>query len=669
MVALFGLSSKASSSPAKSSHDSDSLSLPPPYPTNTPDSAVYATATTTTATHVVTTTTQTTTHFFSLPLWRRRGGTSAYSPSSTRSTDELGVITARLDPNLSPSTIHARNKDLPPTPEPSPDNLTPHTRLSPDVSPLQEGDGKAASAEAAVRSGSGPSSRASSLQRASRSSYAPSDSIHAAQPTVILARAALGLGLPHAAPASVSASSSSSEVNTVAFLPQRSPSTTDLRRPNLFVRHAKSFYKEPDSRNDAPPPSAIGERRRTRGLSLGPLHLMTSGAKGKQREASVPVVAEPTEVKPLTRKSSFWSRKRTSSRPEPPAPTSPTPRPTLPTFPPVSPFTINTPVPSSGLSVSNQPLDLCRRHSERTRKSSRRQDDETHCVEPPPRPSNSSTHARRRRPQRPQTADDGVFGSPRLSFFSEARPFVSSPTSSPLATPLERPVPTFPSAPPEPRTRAQTNPPLLHRLSVNLFGSSTSNTHTPTPVSSPNTHDATVVTSPPSSLGSSRPSLSKPSVEIPRPNSEEETPEDYLQRVVEAISKGEVATVLASRYVQSLVLTLRRLALITPLVPMLSTPVRSTPTLSASTSLEIRSILRYESCSWMLASLARHNKLTVSLRHSLHDMFNVILTYSHPMVSQVMHAQQARMANAMIINRSSIYPSIQPYNVAHGRLQ
>lgn len=78
--------------------------------------------------------------------------------------------------------------------------------------------------------------------------------------------------------------------------------------------------------------------------------------------------------------------------------------------------------------------------------------------------------------------------------------------------------------------------------------------------------------------------------------------------------------------------------MVTP-VPTLSTPVRSAHILSASTSLETRSMLRYESCSWMSASLARRNKSTVSLRPSLHDTFNVILTYSHPMVSEVVRAQ------------------------------
>ena len=63
------------------------------------------------------------------------------------------------------------------------------------------------------------------------------------------------------------------------------------------------------------------------------------------------------------------------------------------------------------------------------------------------------------------------------------------------------------------------------------------------------------MTTPPSSLGSSRPSLSKPSVEIPRPREEEESPEVYLQRLVEAVSKAEVASILASRYVRTVEIT------------------------------------------------------------------------------------------------------------------
>ncbi|KAI0824263.1 hypothetical protein BC628DRAFT_1323355 [Trametes gibbosa] len=158
-------------------------------------------------------------------------------------------------------------------------------------------------------------------------------------------------------------------------------------------------------------------------------------------------------------------------------------------------------------------------------------------------PSTSPPDRRRRGSHRPQTADTSA--SPRLSFFSDTRPFNYSPSASPLPTPTEQPThPISPPALPENRPRAQTNPPLLYRLSVNLFGPSSSNP--PTSASSPNVHEGQAVTTPPSSLGSSRPSLSKPSVEIPRPRSDEESPEVYLSRLVEAVSKAEVASILAS---------------------------------------------------------------------------------------------------------------------------
>ncbi|KAI0757099.1 hypothetical protein C8Q80DRAFT_1245438 [Daedaleopsis nitida] len=546
MVGLFGLSTKGSL--ARPPRSSDGTNPPPPNPQDNPDPAMYATEmTTTTTTHVVTTTTQTTTHFFSLPLWRRRGA-QAYSlrDKAARSTDELGLVHTQPSPSLTPSTGHPRDKDLPPTPELSSDNLSLSNRLSPDSSSQQERDGathdarKQSTSRDAVPSTT--SSRASSLQPVSRSSYAPSDSPYTPQPTAVLARAALGLGLPHAAPATVSPSSSSTEVNTVSFFPHL-PSMTDLRRSNPMLRHAKSFYKEPETPVDEAPQSAIRERRRTRGLSLGPLSLMSSDSKGKQREIELDV--GPSEQKPLARKSSFWTRKRVNSRLDSTAvPPSPTPQPAIPAFPPVSPFYVNTPVPSPGLSV-NQAVDLQRRHSERSRKQSLRKDDGKAPPDASPRLSTTSVHTRRRRgPQRPQTADAAPT-SPHISFFAEPRPLVASPHSSPLPTPLEQPAP---PVPPESRNRSQTNPPLLHRLSVNLFGgSSSSTTHTPTSTSSPNYLDGQGVTSPPSSVGSSRPSLSlKPSVEVPRPRSDEESPEVYLQRLVEAVSKTEVATVLAS---------------------------------------------------------------------------------------------------------------------------
>ncbi|TFK94310.1 hypothetical protein K466DRAFT_657839 [Polyporus arcularius HHB13444] len=546
MVALFGLSTKGS--PARTTRNPDIATAPPPYSQDHSDPAVFATATTTTTAHIVTTTTETTTHFFSLPLWRRRG-TPAHAPRITAamSTDELGVMHTDSGQALSPSSLHSRDKDLPPTPNASPPSLTPPNRRSPDPHSLHESDDTTRQARIQAESRSAvasvASSRASSLQPCSRSSFALGESPSASQPTVVLARAALGLGLPHGVPG-VSASSSSLEVNTVSLFPPQSPITSRAQPRSLSIRHAKSFHREPGSAADDPPASAIRERRRTRGLSLGPLSLMSSDIKGKQRETDNDAII--SDQKPLTRKSSFWSRKRVHSRPEPAlAPPSPTPQPTLPAFPPVSPFNMNTPVPSPGLSA-NYPPDLQRRHSERSRKqSSPRKDDARQSPDQSPPVPTASIHMRRRRgSQRPQTADSGT--SPRLSFFAESRPFMTSPTSSPLPTPQEQPVLLPPPPHSEPRTRAQTNPPLLHRLSVNLFGGSSSNSQTPTSTSSPNILDGQGLASPPSSLGSSRPSLSKPSVDIPKPRADEESPEVYLQRLVEVVSKTEVATVLAS---------------------------------------------------------------------------------------------------------------------------
>ncbi|KAI8995538.1 hypothetical protein BD414DRAFT_479821 [Trametes punicea] len=554
MVALFGLAGKGS--PSRFPRNSDSATPPPPYSHDNPDPALIATTTTTT-THVVTT--HTTTHFFSLPLWRRRG-TPAYSPTvatsgvASLSTDEVGVMNAPQHSRSTPPILPSRDKDLPPTPSLSPENMTPPSRGSPDPPSREDGEDmrtvrhQDTSMSAALSS---TSSRASSLQPASRLSYASGGSSGPPQPAVALARAALGIGLLHGAPVSVSASSSSSEVNTVMFLqPPESPGTSDTRRLNPTIRHAKSFQREPAAALTDPSPSAIRERRRTRGLSLGPLNLMSPDSKGKHREPNVDLsVSEP---KLLSRKSSFWSRRRVNSRPDASlTPSSTTPQPMLPAFPPVSPFNINTPVPSPGLSASTGSSELQRRHSERLRKQSTHKEDETPPKVVTGQPSTSFPARRRRGSHRPQTADSAA--SPRLPFFSEARPFTSSPASSPLPTPLPSSLPT----PSEHRTgpyplptqqdhrpRAQTNPPLLHRLSVNLFGSSSSNT--PTPTSSPHPLEGQTATTPPSSLGSSQPSLSKPSIEIPRPREDEESPEVYLQRLVEAVSKAEIASILAS---------------------------------------------------------------------------------------------------------------------------
>ena len=93
------------------------------------------------------------------------------------------------------------------------------------------------------------------------------------------------------------------------------------------------------------------------------------------------------------------------------------------------------------------------------------------------------------------------------------------------------------------RPRSQTNPPLLHRLSVGLFSSGPALTTKASGVFGPN-----MFTSSAMPLNESpRLSISKPSVEIPKPHVDEESPDVYLERLLSIVSKAEIAGVLASR--------------------------------------------------------------------------------------------------------------------------
>ncbi|KAG8818004.1 hypothetical protein FRC18_000291 [Serendipita sp. 400] len=98
------------------------------------------------------------------------------------------------------------------------------------------------------------------------------------------------------------------------------------------------------------------------------------------------------------------------------------------------------------------------------------------------------------------------------------------PTKSPLA-------PSTPGA--HPRTKAIQSPPILRRISSTLFSQS------PYPSSSPTPNSSLSV----SAVFTEEPS---PQPTIPRPNVDEESPEGYVLRLMEAVSKSEVAGVLAS---------------------------------------------------------------------------------------------------------------------------
>ncbi|KAH9946772.1 hypothetical protein B0H21DRAFT_382038 [Amylocystis lapponica] len=538
MVGLFGhKSSPSHRSPTTIVAPPPPPPPPPPYNQDGSENPVLATETTTTTTHIVTTTTQTTTtHFFSLPLWRRRGSPAFSNPGSSPgtariSTDEMGMASAF-------PTVLMRDKDLPPTP-PTHVNVGASSRVA--TSPVRrQGD-------VPIQESTQFTAHSNHSFCAGPSSLMPRNSPYgesSAQPTVALARAALGLGLPHIMP-SVSASSSSSDLHALTIVPPPVPGSPP-RTSTSVMRRVRSFHKDQVAETD------VRQRRQSRGLSLGPIQF-TSLDKGKEKQHDPepePPDMVPPAPKPLSRKSSFWSRKRNISHAATPQSNPPAtlgPKASLPSLQPVSPFNVDTNIPPRHDPSVERPPSLHRRHSERTRTTSLK----TGELNGAPSGSPALLQPPHRRVlKRPQTADTSATSSRFSSFFPDIPQVItSSPPLSPSTPHVDKHLPE-PQTPPPPhnqpvaRPRATTNPPLLHRLSMNLFGSSPSSSAS-VPSVAPTTFDA-VTASPSSSFASSRPSLSRPSVEIPRPRAEEEPPEVYLHRLTEAVSKAEVATVLAS---------------------------------------------------------------------------------------------------------------------------
>lgn len=240
----------------------------------------------------------------------------------------------------------------------------------------------------------------------------------------------------------------------------------------------------------------------------------------------------------LARRSSFWSRKKVVSPPSgslTPARRSEASLVPLPALPPFSPFDMDMMKPSTQNNIQPESLKphhtrgLSRSHSEKARRSQK--PSELHA---PPLPPNLILPApdspRPERIRRPATADASIPPSPQ---FMPNSAF----TSSPLASPTLEKGETLPDPPPSRRPRAQTNPPLLRRLSMNLFSSpSPSSNHG---VTSPST-STSAIQSP------LRASTSKPNP-VPKPHVDEESPEVYLTRLMVSVSKAEIGGILASR--------------------------------------------------------------------------------------------------------------------------
>ena len=508
----------------KHSPSSERDSYPPPPPYQEQDHASPVAFPSTNTSSVPTTVTNTTTaststsHFLSLPLWRKRHEEPVDSPQRMSMFD-LRTYQAGLDHHRDQGTPSPREKALPPTPTSSNEDVS-GARMRSTDSPIERSWLYSPTTQA--RSSRSPTASPPVRPAPSNAKFA-------------LAQAALAIGLPHGMP-QASASSSRSDVNTMAFVSVPQPSRHLVPRPNVrraksFQQLSRKFYRDDDST------SSDAQRPRSRGASFDPAHASDSDMKGKGNALEdIPSHVTPPR-KSLVRRASFWNRKRNdTSRNDVAPPPSEHPRhsfdhlsPLLPTLRPMSPLHFDTNIShSSPLLPMDDPSPPSPPGLD-TRNESR-----DHPL--PPNPSASSpdlTIQTLKKPsgsrQRPSTADPAADRSRTLPYYKRppdhSSPLAAAPSQQPeVATPQQTT-----------RPRSQTNPPLLHRLSANLFSFGSSPLF-------PSTNGAHINQSP---TASSRSSTSKLPPPKPRPN--EESPATYVDRLLRTISKADVASVLASR--------------------------------------------------------------------------------------------------------------------------
>ena len=424
-------------------NDSQKVSLesPPPYNQSSYSPLVLAETTRTRTEVVTTTTTQTTTHFFSLPQFRKRAGPSQQSDDYS---------THKLPATLLPSDKASFEKALPPTP---PNQIG----RSQNDSVIMHSQDLVTSCPVAQRA---------------------ADAVHFATPSpqtrssAALSHAPLGKGLPHTSPTALL------EINTIPFVSSASPvpvSTPTIRKSRSFQWLKRNFSENRVPSNDDHPNQSVNERHR--GLSFGAdpfprIDVMGDGDKGKPTESSS--VGLKAASKTISRRASFWVKKRDSPEGEPPNhPSHSEGILTMPALPPVhhvSPFNI------------------------------------AHFSEAPSFPIQTTA-----------TTHTAPFPDPSCD--AKSRETVAS----------------------LPRQRAQTNPPFFRRISM-VFSALE-------PSSPLDLHANISDDFPPVTPTVVRQATPKPA--IPKPLSKEESPDIYLTRLQSAVSKAEIAGILASRYVPS----------------------------------------------------------------------------------------------------------------------
>jgi hypothetical protein len=408
---------------------------------------------------VMPTTTEPTTQWFSLPYWRRRNVSQPTWPQHRSSEN----APARLATSCS-SRLLSLDKPLP---------LTPSD---------ESGDSKVFGKSPALHH---------------RSSHFPN---YQSSPAAvqILPRSA-PVGIPASRGLCISLASAHEEPNISSpiipntLYPTSSPVDSTPYQP---IRRSKSAH-----RLRAPNDTVASEKldhRRCRGLSFGATNMLPNASdatkeNGKELEPS----PDPPKPQSLSRKPSFWSKKKslTPASPAPPVPQNDNAIPVLPLpLVDVSPFAPEFTIQPFQLSNPNakpMPFQL--------------------------QPDHAAT--RRTTPGSTTTSSTTSFD------------VVDSPLPNQEGTFMSR------------SPRGYATPPLLHRLSFGVFSSPE-----PSPIVRPrllnqfHSHSATALPFP----------SPKPTIQIPRPSIDGESPEDYVARLKTHVSKAEVASVLASRYLRIL---------------------------------------------------------------------------------------------------------------------
>lgn len=553
---------QAKNSTSSSREVRDPHNPPPPYSSsNSPEPPSLSQpffSETMTTTVTTTHTTHTTTHFFSLPIWRRRGGhpmSGALSedPSNSRQHLNVGENGAFIR-----TSFYNIDKDLPAVP------AVEHAEQPLDAS---QDNYSRLRREAVSQSGTDvQSSNDGSLMHGRSLDTTPSTSQNPS--TFALARAALGLGLPHVMP-QATASASISDATVQEQLSGLRPKTSmlfspDMRRSKSITRARSEYF---------PDVSVVEDRLRTpRRNTVVALEDRKTEAgfegKGKDRATVQDSQEEDQRPKLISRRPSFWNRRRVQSLKAPQIPTSHdalhSPAPALPTLQPVSPMFADNEVHSSPAQSPSSPSfhpsgRLKRRHSERgTSFSSSLKSpldssslldpgflDPSLLPVPPPIPKRSPHRPISPEVSRPSQDSSRLMlqlSSPGSTWTADVSSADSFSASRPHSPPMQV----------GRRPRSMTNPSnILHRLSMGFFSPSSQ----PSPLSSPTVStnvfdDKFASSSPRTSASLMRSSISKSTIEIPKPREDEEPPDVFLARLEEAVNRAEIVNVLAGRYVK-----------------------------------------------------------------------------------------------------------------------